>query len=197
MARNSIRFITSTDWVLGTQFNLDGTRLVTASRDKNLWVLDLSTHHPVDPINDPSDGLTCVVRHPKQDIVVTGTASGIVRIHRLTDLQKMTEQNREPNRIRDVERQAGCVNAIVFSADGECMAIASLNEVRVYTSGGDRRICICPAAGAGGMFCAGFSPDAKRLYTAGFDGKVRMYSAENGQVLNTFVPVPITSQPAH
>ena len=181
---------THTDWALASVFNLDGSRLVTVGRDKFVWVYDLPSHKPVDPINDPTDAWLSVARHPKQDTIVCGSATGATRSFRLTDLKASTEQNREPNRIRDLENMGGPVSAIEFSADGKWMAFAGKAEVRIFSADGNTKRCAC-SGGVGPVFAIAFSPDASKLYAAGFDGQVRIFDAEHGKLLKEFVPVPI------
>jgi WD40 repeat protein len=183
-------FAQHTDWALGTAFNLAGDQLVSVSRDKSLWLLDLKTHRPFDLINYPTESLLCVVRHPKEDTVASGESTGQLMLHRLHDLVKTTEANRDPNRIREIDRQPGPVNALAYSPDGKLLAAASTGEVRVYTSDGNRRLCVCPGH-QGRIFAIAFSPDGKQIYTGGFDGKVRIFGTEKGELVKMFVPFPL------
>ncbi len=43
----------------------------------------------------------------------------------------------------------------------------------------------------GGVYAIAFAPDGKTVAAAGSDGKVRLLDAENGALLNAFVPVPV------
>lgn len=184
------RFVQHTDWVLGTCFNLDGTRVVAAGRDKALWIVDLTTHRPFDLVNAPIEPLTCVARDPKKDIVAAGAASGAVRLYRLLDLIKTTERAPDPNRVKEIEHQPGPVNAIAYSASGKYFAAASTGEARIYLADGSKRVSICQGH-TGGVFAVAFSPDAKQLYTAGFDGQLRIFGTEKGQLIKAFTPVPL------
>ena len=43
---------------------------------------------------------------------------------------------------------------------------------------------------------AAFRPDGKQVAIGGFDGSVRLHDAETGQLIKTFLPVPITEETA-
>jgi WD40 repeat protein len=66
------------------------------------------------------------------------------------------------------------------------------NEVRVYeTATGKRRATL---KGHGGpVFALRFSPDGKRLYSAGFEGIVRAFDPASGALEVILYPVPLTA----
>ncbi|HET6250207.1 MAG TPA: c-type cytochrome domain-containing protein [Tepidisphaeraceae bacterium] len=187
------RFTQATDWALCTAFNVAGDRLVSGSRDKSVWLLDLPSHRPFDLVNYPTDPILCLARKPGEDIIASGASTGAMMLHRLRDLVKTTEANRDPNRIKEMEHMNGPVNAIIYSPDGKLLAAASTGEVRVYTSDGNRRLCTC-SGHQGGVFAIAFSPDGKQIYTGGFDGKVRIFGTEKGNLVKTFVPFPTVAR---
>jgi hypothetical protein len=183
------RFEQNTDWALCTAFSVDGTKLLSGSRDKSLRLFDLSAHRSLQQINEPTDPIYCLARHPTQDLIATGCGGGLVRFYKTSDPQKCTEEKRDPNRTREIDRQPGTVYAIAYSADGKFLAVASAAEARVYAEDG-HRVATCTGQ-KGGVFAVAFSPDAKRLFTGGFDGQVRVFDSEKGQLVKEFLPVPI------
>jgi tricorn protease-like protein len=46
---------------------------------------------------------------------------------------------------------------------------------------------------SGAVFAVAYSPDGKRIATAGADGAVRLFDTENGEMVKQFVPVPISA----
>jgi len=42
------------------------------------------------------------------------------------------------------------------------------------------------------VFALKFSPDGKRLYTAGFEGIIRVFDPASGSLQAIFYPVPVT-----
>lgn len=179
-----------TDWALGTSFTLDGNRIVTASRDKLLKRIQLSDLKRLDEVNEPVEPISCLARHPLEDVVVCGGATGMLRVYRVGELQQRSEQKKDANLVKELEHQPGTVNALAFSADGSSLAVASNGEVRVYRWKDGNRTATLSGHG-GPVFAIGFSPDAKRLYTGGYDGHVRIFDAEHGTLVKAFVPVPM------
>ena len=112
-----------------------------------------------------------------------------------TDLQRRTEQARDPNQVKEVERQPGAVNAVAFIRDGDRFAVASLGEARISTNEGNRKATLSGPGGA--VFAVAFSPDGKRLDTGVYDGQVRIFDAEKGQLVKAFVPVPVGKEPCN
>ncbi len=183
------------DWVLATCFTLDGSRLISGSRDKNLKLIPIASTQPAVDVNDAQEPITSLARHPSQDVVVVGGAQGGVRTYKVSDLQKRTEQKPDANKVRDMERQQGPVNAIVFSADGASIAMASTGEVRVYGFKDGNKLAGM-GGHTGGVYGVAFSPDGKRVYTAGYDGNVRIFEVAGQKLVKTFMPVPLaTTQP--
>lgn len=190
------RFDQSTDWALCTAFNRDGTKLLAGGRDKMLRLFDLPSRRQIDEINEPVESIACLAERPasersgSRDEVAAGEGSGVVRIFDISTLKKRTEDKRDPNRIRELERLNGTVNALAYSADGKWLAAAATGEARVFSADDGHRVCIC-GGNVGPVYTLCFSPDAKRLYTAGFDGQLRVFEPEHGKMISSFVPVPI------
>lgn len=178
-----------TDWALCTAFTVDGTKLIAGGRDKELRLFDLSSRKQVDVVNEPVEPLVCLARKPGEDVAACGGSGGLLRIFKVSDLQKRTEEKRDPNRIRELERQNGPINALAFSPDGKWLASACIGEARVYLAADGHRVSTC-LGNAGPVFAVCFSPDSTRLYTAGFDGQARIFDAQKGELKKAFVPVP-------
>lgn len=184
------RFLPATDWVLATCFSQNGSRVVAGGRDKSGWILDLETHHPFDRINDPTEQILCLARDPQKDVVIAGLATGQVKAYRLFDLIKTTERDRDPNRLKELERLPGPASAVLYSNDGKLIAVAGGSEVRVFENNDNyRRKSICAGA-AGGVFAVAFSPNDSTVFAAGFDGQVRAWSCDKGKLLRTIQPFP-------
>jgi WD40 repeat protein len=186
-----------TDWVLGVAFTVDGKTLLTTGRDKAMKLSDARTGRPIEQINEPQEPITCAARHPTQNLVAVGGAGGSTRLYKISDLQKRTDANRDPNRVKELERLNGPVNAVAFSPDGNLLAVAATGEARVFSVKDGRRVATLSASspgagtGAGPVFAVAFSPDAKRVATGGYDGQVRLFDAEKGTLLKSFIPVPL------
>ena len=189
--RETLRLDAHSDWVLGTQFTPDGTRLVTAGRDKNLKLFPVASTKPVEDVLEQQEPLTCVALHPAEGMVTVGGASGTPRVYKVTDLQPRTEQKKDPNLVRSIERQPGPVNALAYSPDGQWLAIASTGEVRIYSWHDGKRLATL-SGHQGPVFGAAFSPDGTRICTAGYDGQLRLFDRATQKLIKSWEAVPIT-----
>jgi mono/diheme cytochrome c family protein len=188
--KEQFKFDVHTDWVLGATFTLDGSRLISAGRDKSLKTFPLASTQPADEVNDPVDPFTCLARHPSQDLVACGCDTGTIRIYKITDLLQRTDQKRDPNQVKQLDRQPGAINAVAFSADGKLLAAASNGNVRIYKT--DNWSKAADLSGIEGpVFAVAFSPDGTRVAAAGYDGQVHIFDIKTQHPEKVFIPVPL------
>jgi len=186
-----LKFENHSDWVLGTTFTVDGKRLVTGSRDRAMKFIDASNGQFIDDINKLLEGVLCLARHPKLDQVAYGGELGTPRIYRISDNQGRTAANNDVNLVRQFERQPGPVYSVAFNPDGTLLAVGGVaSEVRIYKiSDGSRAATLKGHQGA--IFSLAFHPQKNEIVTCGFDGRIRIYDVPSGNLINSFIPVPI------
>ena len=179
------------DWVFGSAFTNDGTRLATISRDKAAKLIDVSTGHLIDDINQTRDPLICMARHPIDDLIATGGTEGKIRLFRMAPRGgRLAEgDNKEESFVREFEHMASPIQSIAFSPDGATVAcgVAS-GEVRIFKTENGQRLAQIKV-GSGPIFALAFTPDGKRIATGGYDGNIRYYEATNGSPLQDFPSV--------
>jgi dipeptidyl aminopeptidase/acylaminoacyl peptidase len=187
-----LKFDNHSDWVLATAFTVDGKRLLSGSRDKAMKLIDASNGQFIDDVNKLLDEVVCMARHPKVDQAAYGGELGGVRLYKISDNQGRTAANNDVNLVREFERQPGRVHAIAFSPDGNLLAVGGVaKEIRVYkTSDGSRAATLKGHEGA--VFALQFHPTRNELASGGYDGKVRIFDTISGNVITSFIPVPIT-----
>jgi hypothetical protein len=191
-----LKFDNHSDWVFGTTFTIDGKRLVSGSRDRAVKLIDASNSQFIDDINKLLENVLCIVRDPKQDLIVYGGDQGVSRIYKIAENQGRTAANNDVNMVKEYERLGGPVQAIAWSPSGTNIAVAgAAPEVRVYTAGKDGKRVATLTGHEGAIFALAFSPTTNWLATGGFDGSVRLYdfTAKSNQLMRAFVPVPIKS----
>ena len=110
------------DWVLDTVFSVDGSHLVSVSRDRSMKLTEVATQRFVDNITSITPGvlkggLMTVDRHPKKDELLIGGTDGTPKIYRMHREKKRVIGD-DFNLIRAFEQMPGRVCAVRFNADG-------------------------------------------------------------------------------
>ena len=184
------------NWVLGTVFGGDGKRIVSVGRDRAAKLTDATSGAFLENVNLLRGELGAIARNPSKEVVVVGGDDRTPYIY-MMDRPKNMKIADDTTLIRKLERQAGPIAALAWSADGTYIAVAGASpEVTVYEAESGKRIAACKGHSAG-IYAIAFSPDAQTLATGGFDGKVRMYNVKTGELAKSFVPVPLSAGVPH
>ena len=187
------------DWVLDTVFSTDSSHLVSVGRDRTMKLVKVDTQQFIDNITSITPGallggLTAVDRHPTRDELLVSGADGIPRIYKMYREKKRVIGD-DFNLIRAFDALPGRVFDVRFSKNGEVIAAGSSSrgtgEVRVYRAADGEEAWRFEAPG--GVFALGFHPLSDELATAGFDGMVRLFDAQDGRLKREFVPVPLAA----
>lgn len=189
-----LKFDNHSDWVFATTFTVDGKRILSGSRDQAMKLIDAANGQFIDDINKLLEGVLCLARHPKEDIVAYGGELGTPRIYKISDNQGRTAANNDVNLVRAFEKLPGPVHAIAYSPDGQAIAVGGVGgEVRLFNTSDGKRIATLKGH-EGAIFAVAFHPEQKQIVTGGFDGKVRIFETTNGDLVKEFVPVPLKAK---
>jgi mono/diheme cytochrome c family protein len=192
--KEMLDFKAHSDWVLGTLFTVDGKQLVSASRDKELKLIDLDNARFIDDINNPLEACISLARNPKADQVLYGGDLGGARIYKISDNQGRTSGRIDTNLIRAFEKQPGPVTAVAWSPDATTIAVGSVGAVQVYLVADGRKL-LSLSGHRGPVFSIAYKPDGTTIATAGYDGMIRQFDMK-GNLIKQFSPVPLESAAA-
>jgi WD40 repeat protein len=188
-----LKFDNHSDWVFATLWTLDGKRLLTGSRDRAMKLIDAANGQFIDDINKLLEPVLCMARHPKEDVVTYGGELGATRTYKIAENQGRTAANNDVNLQREFERLSGPVHAVAYSADGALLAIGGAGtEVRLYNSKDGKRVATLKGH-QGAIFALAFNSQTNQVVTGGFDGTVRIYETAKGELIRSFMPVPLKS----
>ena len=180
------------DWVFATVFGIDGKRIVSVGRDRAAKLTDVETGRFIENVNLLKEPLTAIARHPRRDWVAIGGAERIPYLYRMDRPRAMRIAD-DSTLIRKFEKMDGPILALAISGDGQWLAAgAEAGDVRIYNAETGEVAAHC-IGHDGGIYALQFHPDGKRLFTAGFDGLIRVYDT-SGKLLSSFAPVPITKK---
>ncbi len=186
------------DWVLGTVFSVDGSHLVSISRDQSMKLYVTSEQRFVDNITSITPGalrggLLSVERHPTEDQLLVGGSDGeprLYQMHRTRD-RKIGD---DYNLIRAYQALPGRVFDVAISADGSQIAAgSSLNGqgyVNIYSTEEGGAPVATYQGELGAIYSVDFNADGSIVACGGFDGMVRLFDAATGEQVIQFSAVP-------
>ncbi|MEQ8768160.1 MAG: c-type cytochrome domain-containing protein [Planctomycetota bacterium] len=184
------------DWALDTTFSVDGSHLVSVSRDRSMKLIIVATQQFVDNITSITPGalkggLLAVDRHPTEDELLTGGADGEPKIYRMFREKKRVIGD-DFNRLKTFEKVEGRIFALEYSPGGDRIVVGSsageTGEVRVYDV--ESTEVVWSAELDSPLYTARFDATGERVAVAGFDGRVRIRSARDGEAIHEWVVLP-------
>ncbi|WP_145195432.1 c-type cytochrome domain-containing protein [Planctomycetes bacterium Poly30] len=185
------------DWVLGTAFSSDDSHLITVSRDRSMKLIKVESQQFIDNITSITPGalrggLMSVARRPGRDELLVGGADGAPKTYR-TYREKKRVIGDDFNLLRAFERLPGRVFSVAWTQDGARFAAGSslrgAGTVRFYDAEAEAPLWSRDVPG--GVYTVACRASGREVAAGGFDGVVRIYSAEGGALLREFVPVPL------
>ena len=202
-----VKFDAHSDYVFGVTFSLKDDHLITVSRDMTAKLVVVENGQFVDNITSITPGalkggLVAVQLRPGADEVLTGGSDGEPKLYKIfrTEARKIGD---DFNKIRAYPKFDGRVFDVRFNADGSKFvagaSTALAGAARIYETESGKLLHELKLADGqplpAPVYAVAFRPDGKQVAIAGFDGPVRLYDAETGSLLKTFVPVPLTPPP--
>ncbi len=188
------------DWCFGAAFSLDGKYVVTPGRDRHLKLMESATGSFIDNMTSITPGvlggsLYFVARHPTKNEFLTGGDDGVPKLYQMLRT-KGRQIGDDFNLLRNYEKMPGRLTCAAFSKDGTKLVVGGLGgEARVFQFEDAKRLATL-AGHKGGVFAVAFHPNGSQVATGGFDGQVRIFDANSGQLVRSFVPVPIQADVA-
>jgi WD40 repeat protein len=186
-----LKFDNHSDWVFATTWTTNGQRILSGSRDRAMKLIDAKSGQFIDDINKLLEGVLCFARHPKEDVVAYGGDQGVSRTYKIGENQGRTAANNDSNLLKEFERMPGPIQAIAYSADGATICVGSVGgDARVFNTQDKKRIASLKGH-EGAIFAIAYHPKTNQVVTGGYDGKLRVFDPAKGDLLNSFVPVPL------
>ena len=187
-----LKFDNHSDWVFATAWTTNGQRILSGSRDRAMKLIDAKTGQFIDDINKLLEGVLCFARHPKEDLVAYGGDLGVTRIYKISENQGRTAANNDSNLTKEFERMPGAVQAIAYAPDGGTVCVGSVGgEARIFNTTDRKRVASLKGH-EGAIFAIAYNPSTNQVVTGGYDGRLRVFETGKGELVRSFVPVPLT-----
>ena len=167
------------DWVLDVVFHPDGKEIVSASRDKTVRLIESSRGELESTYQGHTEAVFATAVSPKGNRIYTAGRDKKVHIWEPKEAKKVGEItgfNSDIYRLLVVDDRL-----FVAGADRTIFAyrIKDENE-RVRTYAGHRDA----------VFALAVSRDGKRLASGSYDGEIRVWDVESGELARTFIAAP-------
>lgn len=165
------------DWVTAVAWNADGTKLASGSRDKTSKVFDAKNGELLITYSAHSQPVKGVAFHPDGAEVYSAGADNKIHRWKIADAGK-TAEVAFGGEVYKLQVQDEFLFAT--SADKTVRQFNAKSHQQVRSLAGHKDWALCST----------FHPVTKRLASGGFDGEVKIWNAEDGKDLLTFVAAP-------
>ncbi|MEY2726335.1 MAG: hypothetical protein RLZZ458_2202 [Planctomycetota bacterium] len=191
------------DWVLGTTFSLKNDHVISVSRDRSMKLTIVANGQFVDNITSITPGalkggLADVLRMPNAEEVLAGGADGEPRLYRIFR-ERARQIGDDFNLLRAYPKLEGRVTDIDLSPSGARFVAGASTAVggsaRLYTTADPAKVVDLQGL-TSPVFAVAIRPDEKQAAVSGFDGQVRLFNADNGQLETSFPAAALTAPPA-
>jgi WD40 repeat protein len=194
-----LKFDAHADWVMAAVFSTDMKHMITISRDRSMKLSIVESGQFVDNITSITPGalkggLQALRRHPKKDELLIGGSDGEPKLYKMIRTQVRVIGD-DFNKLKAYPPMAGRIFALDFNADGSKFVAGSstgaTGMVRIYSTE-DAKLLHELKGHARGVFAVAFSPDGKHVVSGGFEGRMRIFDVESGDLKKDFIPVTVT-----
>ncbi|MEC9095054.1 MAG: c-type cytochrome domain-containing protein [Planctomycetota bacterium] len=177
-AGNLVRTISShSDWIMAIAWDNEGKRLASASRDKTAKLFDIETGELLVTYSGHSNPVKGVAFHPDNKHIYTAGGDNKVHWWNSADGKKAGELA-QGGEVYKLEKAGGVITT--SSADKTIRQIDAATQKEIRNYGGL----------ADWSLSSAFNEATKRIAGGAFDGTVKVWNAEDGAEVLTFVAAP-------
>ncbi len=187
------------DWCVDVAWTVDGTKLITAGRDKTTKVASVESGELLRTIDTALERINAVVADANL-AVSAGLARGMTGYTLNVALQNVEVTgsgngarpvSRRDQYVRAFEAPPGEVLDLAVSGDRKVLAAAGrFGDIRIFTLADQRRTGAV-AGVAQPVFAIALNRDGTQLVVGGKSGKLDVYELPAGKLLKSLAPVPV------
>lgn len=165
------------DWVNALAWNADGSKLASASRDKTAKVFDAKSGELLITYSGHAQPVKGVAFHPEGAEIYSSGGDNKIHRWKLADAAKTAEV-----------AFGGEVNKLVHTGD---FLFATSADKTVRQFDGKTQAAVRSMSGhKDWALSVAYHAASKRIASGGFDGEVKVWNAEDGKEVVTFVAAP-------
>ncbi len=167
------------DWVMDIAWSPDGTKLASASRDKTAKLFDAATGDALVTFNKHGEVVFGVTFLPDGKTVAT---SGRDKMLRLWTIEKGDQSH-------EIGGYGGDVFQVHALPDGRLISCSADKTARLHTSADGKEVRKFEGH-SDWVFAVTAHPETARLVTGSYDGEVRLWNLDTGEVVLSFKAAP-------
>ena len=172
------------DWVMDLAWLPDGSKMVSASRDKTAKVFDARTGDSLVTFNGHAEPVFGVATAPDGKTVITSGRDKNLRRWNVADA-------------KEVQRITGFgdeVFRVGVTQDGRIFSCSADRKARMHSLA-DGKLLKTFSGHSDWVYSLAYNEATKRLATGSFDGEVRLWNVQDGKGLVTFLAAPGYKRP--
>jgi mono/diheme cytochrome c family protein/DNA-binding beta-propeller fold protein YncE len=178
--KEELRVEQHADWVMGLTFSPDGSQLASASRDKSARLLDARTGELEQTYVGHGEPVFGVAFSRDGKLVFSAGRDRKIHLWQVSDAKK----------IHELAGFEGDVLKLLVQED-QLFSISSDKQVRRFAIDGKKTEVTKSFSGHKDvLYALALHEPTKRLATGSYDGEVRVWNAETGELVTAFVAAP-------
>lgn len=193
------KFDLHSDWVVDVAWTPDGSKLITAGRDKTTKVASVETRELLRTVDTSLERTNAVVADDA--LAVSAGLTRSVTGYQLSVALQNVEVSGAGNGARPISRREQYVKAyeafggevldMALSGDRKVLAVAGrAPEVRVFTLADQKRTAVVSKI-TGPVYCVALNQDGTLVAVGGRSGKLDVYQLPGGTLVKSIAPVPV------
>lgn len=172
------------DWVLGIAWSPDGTRLASASRDKTAKLFDATSGDALITYPEHGEPVYSVAFNADGSQVLSSGRDKRILVWNPADGKQIAAIGGFGHEIFQIAFSAGQIYGCSADKTARQFAVEDRSAVRTFTGHGDW------------IYSLAIDEASRRLATGGYDGEVRVWNLDSGELAVGFVAAPGMPTPA-
>ncbi len=175
------------DWILSLAYTPDGTKLLSASRDRSVKVWDQEKQEPMVTFTKHTDAASSVTSSPDNLLACSAGSDKILRIWKIDG---------SAEQVREIGGHGDVIQRVVWLKTKPMLISAGSDKRIIAWNPNDGAVIREFASAADYVYSLTLSPDETRLAVGCFDGQVRVYNVDTGELVKEFLAVPPAAEAA-
>jgi hypothetical protein len=177
--RETLKIEQHADWVMDVAFHPDGKHLISASRDKTARLINRANGELESTYQGHTEAVFAVATNPKGDRILSAGRDKKIHIW----------ETKEARKVAEITGFGGDIYQMIATED-RILAAGADKGISEYRTDEKRELIRKYEGHRDAIFGLVLSRDGKRLASGGFDGEIRIWNTESGELVRAFMGAP-------